>query len=168
MNDQPNRELLNDGQRERLCQLIRSIRRGSNDLPEWDMPGIVAAVVKLEQAATSAEEAIATAATAAAMADYRTPALMARPGRHWPPQGDDRKRGQPMRAAARTPCPDHSDEVMPCRACAAITKPAPPGWRDMYRAEVERARNNPHIYDEGDEDDARPAGDDTVPAQVDG
>ena len=38
---------------------------------------------------------------------------------------------------------------------------------NMYRAEVERARNNPHIYDEGDEDDARPAGDDTVPAHVD-
>ena len=68
MTDQPKRELLNDGQRERLCQLIRSIRRGSNDLPEWDMPGIVAAVVKLEQAATSAEEAIATAQTVADIA----------------------------------------------------------------------------------------------------
>ena len=150
MNDQPSRQLLNDGQRERLCQLIRSMRRGTNDLPEWDMPGIVAAVLKLEASATSPEEAIAAAATAAFMPDYRTPGLMSRPGRHWPPQGDEGKRGQPMRAAARTPCPDHEGEVMPCRACAAETKPAPDGWRDMYRAARDEAKNR--TDDEGEDD----------------
>ena len=166
MNDQPKRELLSDRERHQLIYVIRQ-RRREGPAP-WDGAGIEAAIRRLELDATDALEVWAVATTAAVMAEYKTPAMMWRPGAHWPPQGDDRKRGQPMRAAARTPCPDHSDEVMPCRACAAITKPAPPGWRDMYRAEVERARNNPHIYDEGDEDDARPAGDDTVPAQVDG
>ena len=98
----------------------------------------------------SPEEAIAAAATAAFMPNYRTPALMARPGRHWPPQGDEGKRGQPMRAAARTPCPDHEGEVMPCRACAAETKPAPDGWRDMYRAARDEAKNR--TDDEGEDD----------------
>ena len=124
MTNSHTRELLNDGQREALCNLLRSFRRGGKGGPDWDMAGIRAAVTKAEGVADSGVQLAAAALAAAANPAYRTPGLISKPGKHWP--AVDGERRQPTRAQTDVPCPDHEGQTMPCPACRAVSRPPTP------------------------------------------
>ena len=114
------REQLTDWQRKTLAQLVRSFRRdGAN---AWDMPGIIAAIVRGEQVADSGVQLAAAALAAAANPTVKTPGWIPVPGRHWPDLGDG-DRQQPTRLATDVPCPDHEGQTMPCPDCRAESRP---------------------------------------------
>ncbi len=124
-NDPPearHREVLNDGQRTALAQIIRSFRRDGLNGPAWDMAGIVAAIRKAEAVADSGVQLAAAALAVAANPEAKTPGLIARPGRHWPELGDGKRR-PPTRITTDVPCPDHEGQTMPCPDCRAESRP---------------------------------------------
>ena len=118
------RQLLNDGQRDAIAWLVRSFRRNGNG-PDWEMPGIRAAIVKAEQVADSGVQVAAAALAAAANPAVRTPGFIAQPGKHWPHIGDTR--AQPTRLGTDLPCPDHEGQTIPCPVCRRETRACRPG-----------------------------------------
>lgn len=116
------REVLNDGQRTALAQILRSFRRDGLNGPAWDMAGIVAAIRKAEAVADSGVQLAAAALAVAANPEAKTPGLIARPGRHWPDLADGRRR-TPTRITTDVPCPDHEARTMPCPDCRAESRP---------------------------------------------
>lgn len=112
----PRREMLTDRQRTLVIQVIRELR------PEWDVPGVQWAIRETEAVASTPEAAMVACIAAAGNRAYRSPAMMPKPGRHWPTHEDS----EDVKARGRTyaiSCVDHPQEVMPCRACAAAAVP---------------------------------------------
>lgn len=91
--------------------------------PDWDHPGIVAAIGK---AAHLGSPAAIGAALCRLAENYelRTPATLVDPGKHW----------HGTSVATRQPpvmCPDHPGEKAgACPKCEAAAVPPPPDWRD--------------------------------------
>ena len=99
--------------------------------PDWQHPGIMAAI---EKAAPLGSAAAIGAALCRLAENYelRTPAILEQPGTHW----------SGTTVASRQPpsmCPDHpSERASTCALCAADAVPPPTGWR----ADVELPRRN--------------------------
>ena len=106
---------LTQTQGKRLCELVHLLR------PEWDIPGIEAAVRKAADVATAAEVAAAACALAANTA-IRTPGMLHQPGAHWP-------KGEQYagpRQSNDVRCPEHPLSFHPCPECVAKrTEPSP-------------------------------------------
>lgn len=103
---------LTQNQGKRLVELVHLLR------PEWDIPGITAAVRKAAEFATGADVCIA-ACRVAANPEAETPGLIPQPGQHW--QGTTTGRHQ-----APTPCGVHpTQNALGCPECAAIPKATP-------------------------------------------
>lgn len=97
---------ISQSQAQALAAFVSRIR------PDWDHPGIVAAIAKAAPIATPADIGVALCRLAANL-ELRTPALLAEPGAHW--QGTvTGSRPLPIM------CPLHPSEKTPpwCRQCA--------------------------------------------------
>lgn len=85
--------------------------------PEWQPEGVVAAIKKC---ADRSPVLVALASIrAAADSNVRTPGAIPTAGDHWQ---------EGIKSQARTsfdlPCPEHADQILPCRRCAAARVPA--------------------------------------------
>ena len=110
-------------QGQRLCELIHLLR------PEWDLPGITAAVRKAAEIASGPEVCVAALRVAANL-EARTPGLIPQPGPHW--QQTTAGKNLPP-----TPCGIHpSHPALGCPECKAIPKASP----EQIKAARERAR----------------------------
>ncbi len=105
-----NRLTANQGKR--LCELIRLLR------PDWDLPGIEAAVRKAATDAT-ATDVCAAAVRAAANDAARTPGLIPQPGPHWAQTAHGQHYVHPR-------CGLHPEHLAArCPACQAATPATP-------------------------------------------
>lgn len=99
-------------QGQRLCELIHLLR------PEWDLPGITAAVRKAAEIASGPEVCVA-ALRVAANPEAETPGLIPHPGSHWSQTAAGRH--QPP-----TPCGLHPGQpALGCPECKAIPVATP-------------------------------------------
>src|SRR5690349_20656220 len=91
--------------------------------PDWQQPGIMAAIEKAVPLGSAAAIGGALCRLAENL-ELRTPALLAEPGPHW----------SGTTVATRQPpvkCPEHPGEKAgACRECEALAVPAPEGWRE--------------------------------------
>lgn len=107
--------------------------------PDWDYPGIYAAIGRAKDLGSAAAISAALCRIAEDLT-IRTPAVLPEPGPHWG--------GTAVAGHKRNPnCPEHPGEpIGRCRPCAEqATAGPPPGWRDaLPRAERRApARTNP-------------------------
>ena len=95
---------INRAQTEALATLTTRLR------PDWDHPGIVAAILRAADKGAPLDIAHALL-TLAEDNQLRSPALLAADGRHWL-----RRDGRPTgpRTTSNVPCPDHPEQDMPC------------------------------------------------------
>ena len=100
---------LTQTQGKRLCELAHLFR------PEWDIPGIAAAVRDASTKAAGVDVARALLAICADPA-VKTPGMLPKPGRHWPTD-DDGNSLLPVSHDVR--CPEHTQHVHPCPQCVA-------------------------------------------------
>lgn len=116
-----------------LVRLLHILR------PEWDEPGISAALSRAGKADNVSALAIA-AIRAANDPAVRTPAVIAMPGRHWtpvdaPPESSYRHPPN-LAATLANGCRQHF-EPNPCRCCAAEAKADPnPSWAEPRDPEI--------------------------------
>lgn len=97
--------------------------------PDWDHPGIVAAIGKARDVGPAAAVGAALCRLAE-NGELRTPALLAEPGAHW---------GGTTAATRRPPtlCPDHpTARLHDCPECRAVTLAAPDDWAHTAKAEI--------------------------------
>jgi hypothetical protein len=101
-------------QAEALATFIAKIR------PDWDHPGILAAIGKAQHLASPASVARALCVLADNR-ELKTPALLAQAGRHWVVDG------QPTgpNNSANMHCHRHPLSVLPCPQCEAEDRPHP-------------------------------------------
>ncbi len=103
---------LTANQGKRLCELIRLLR------PDWDLPGIEAAVRKAATDAT-AIDVCAAAVRAAGNDAARTPGLIPQPGPHWAQTAHGQHYDHPR-------CGLHPDYLAAgCPACQAVKRATP-------------------------------------------
>ncbi len=101
-------------QAEALATFVRQLR------PDWDHPGIVAAIGRCTREPLS-EVAVALIRLAE-NGQAKTPALLPEPGRHWKRAGlDDAPAGPNTRNLDR--CPDHGNPRRDCLDCRRETGP---------------------------------------------
>ena len=104
---------LTQTQGKRLCELAHLFR------PEWDVPGIEAAVRSVPGTVSGLEVARALLALAD-NPEARTPGLLPKPGRHWPTSTDGTS---VLPLSHDMPCPEHPAQVHPCPTCKAEKTP---------------------------------------------
>lgn len=86
--------------------------------PDWQVPGILSALAEASQLTRDAGALAAAAVNAARQEKNRTPAVIALPGSHWPPEAAASVSGVRV-----PPCEDHPEEAAhACRACWADVK----------------------------------------------
>lgn len=83
--------------------------------PDWDRPGILAAIGKAQALGTPVQVSRALV-NLAENRDLRTPAILPTPGNHWrAPDGQHPE----LRGSHDVKCPEHPLSVHPCPQCAA-------------------------------------------------
>lgn len=86
--------------------------------PDWDHPGIIAAIGKAQAKATPLQVARALV-NLAENRELRTPALLAEAGQHW----RDGAEATGPNVSHDVRCPDHPRQVHPCPECRATARP---------------------------------------------
>src|SRR5690349_17586979 len=124
--------MMTEVQAQALATFVARIR------PDWDHPGIMAALGKAANLGTPAQVARALV-NLAENHDLRTPAILAQPGSHWSAPNGERIQ---IRGTNDVHCHEHPSSVHPCPHCAAKSTPPPvndPEWIAMKR-ELEARR----------------------------
>ena len=111
--------------------------------PDWDHPGIVAAIGKARSLGSAAAVGAALCRLAENL-ELRTPAILADPGHHWAGTSAASRQAPVM-------CPEHSTEKAGnCRACAAAALTDPEEIRARaaaVRAAIQSAPRPPAARD---------------------
>jgi hypothetical protein len=112
--------------------------------PDWDHPGIVAAIVKAIDKGGPFDIAHALV-TLAEDDQLRSPGLLASDGRHWL-----RRDGKPTgpRLSNNVPCPDHPEQDMPCQHVVHRGDMTPEQIREHIALALTAAAANPYVRPE--------------------
>ena len=110
-------------QAEALATFIAKVR------PDWDHPGIVAAISKAQAKATPLQVARALV-NLAENSDLRTPAMLAEKGQHW----RDGMEPTGPNASHDVRCPEHPTHAHPCPDCATKRTPPLPDYLEAKKA----------------------------------
>ena len=127
--------MMTEVQAQALATFVARIR------PDWDHPGIMAALGKAANLGSPVQVARALV-NLAENPDLRTPAILAQPGSHWSAPNGERVQ---IRGANDVHCPEHPSSVHPCPQCAAKRcTPDPVEHADYLAAkEALRGRQGP-------------------------
>lgn len=119
-------------QAESLATFIAKMR------PDWDHPGIVAAIGKAQSQATALQIARALV-NLAENRELHTPALLPEKGNHW----RDASEAIGPNASHNVHCIEHPLSVMPCPQCAAKRTPPPVDDPDYAAMKAELKARRP-------------------------
>ena len=105
---------ITDSQTRPLAALVAALR------PDWDVPGIAAAIHKARLRAPADELSIALIRLTK-RDDLRSPAVLIEDGQHW---RDLPTAARTLRPSDLPRCTIHAPETLPCRWCESERKPA--------------------------------------------
>jgi hypothetical protein len=101
--------MLNQTSAQALATFVTRVR------PDWDHPGVMAAIHKASTLGTATQVARALI-NLAENPDLRTPAILHTPGSHWRTSETSTPE---LRGSHDVKCPEHPTNVHPCPQCAA-------------------------------------------------
>jgi hypothetical protein len=122
---------MNENEADRIAAMTHALR------PDWPLASLRTLLARPELANRTRRDVAVALAWVACESATKTPARVLEAGPWWQAANHERT----GKSSYNVPCPDHADQVQPCRRCKAAATPATSEHLALARAELQSTRS---------------------------